>query len=114
MKQGSPRFIRPLSLLIAAIWCGGCVTQGNFPNRVAETQCDWAYRCGESIADIAFGSPQKCVDTIEAEWAKVVDNCEDWNGKEASKCLDSIEERKCVDLSGMSKACKVLAVTCGG
>lgn len=114
MKQRSFRFARPLSLLVAAVSLSGCVTQGNFPSRIAETQCDWAYQCGESLADIAFGSPEKCVDTLEERWTKVVDECDDWNGKEASKCLDSIEERKCVDLSGMSKACKILTTTCAG
>lgn len=112
MKQRSLRMARPLSLLIAALWCGGCVTQGNFPNRVAEAYCDKAYRCSETASDILFGSPQNCVDEIETMYTKIVEDCEDWDGKEAAQCIDSVEESSCTELGSAAKPCRVLTAVC--
>lgn len=112
MKHCSLRFARPLSLLIAALSCGGCITQRNFPNRAAEAHCDKAYRCSEVIADGVFGSPQRCVDQVEEMYANLVDDCEDWDAKRAAECIDGIEESSCTAIASAAKPCRVLAAIC--
>lgn len=112
MKHRSLRFARPLSLLIAALSCGGCVTQRNFPNRAAETYCDKAYRCSEAISDGIFGSPQGCIDQVENMYVNLTEDCEDWDGRRAAECLEAIENSGCLELASAAKPCRVLTAIC--
>lgn len=100
------------SLLAGAVLFSGCVTQAGFPNKMAEASCDKFYECSKTLTNAAFQTPEKCVQTLESAYDKVVADCKDWDGKRAAKCIDEIEEAKCGSVKINAEPCADLMVIC--
>lgn len=101
-----------VSLLAGAMLLSGCVTQAGFPNKIAEATCEKYYECSKTLANATFQAPEKCVETIESVYDRVVEDCKDWDGKRAAKCIDEIEDRECGSLSINAEPCADLLVIC--
>lgn len=100
------------ALLCGSLLLGACVTQSNFPAKVAEAECEKFFECGRSLAEVAFGDIDNCIDKVEQVYDNVVANCDDWDGRVASKCIDVIEDASCSSIKIDSKPCEELVDIC--
>lgn len=100
------------ALLCGAVLLSSCITQGNFPKRIAEAECDKFYECSKSVAELAFGDPENCVEKVEIVYDRLVEDCKDWDGRKASQCISEVEDSSCSKISIDTEPCEELASIC--
>ena len=95
---------------LAGLIAGACVTESNFAQRFAEAACDRAERCEDKLG---IKSPyNKCVKELEKIGEDLLDECKDYNGSLAYKCLQDSEELGCLS-EKQPKSCKDFNKECG-
>lgn len=113
MKLRSRSLVRFVPLFSIVALMSGCITQSGFPNRIAEASCSKFYECSKTAANLLFKSEEKCVQKLEEDvYGPIVDDCKDWDGKRAAKCIDNIEDRECGSLKIDLNPCEDLTAIC--
>lgn len=109
----TPR-LRSLALLLTAgafaTSLGACISENNFADRYSETLCDKAAQCAKKD-DLEFDK-KSCISSSKDIYESVLDECDDYSGTLAHKCLKESEDQGC-SASKIPDPCKDFNDKCG-
>ena len=106
--------MRPFSLIstlaVSAIVANACIAESNFADRFTEAGCDREKRCWDD-ANGTFDM-KACKENGKSAAESLLDECTDYDGGLAYKCLRDIKKQAC-DSYEQTKDCKEFNKNCG-
>jgi len=94
-----------------AIMLGACISENNYAERYAEVTCDKQHECVKKAGGDP-GSKSDCINEFESIFEAVIDECDDYSGTLAHKCLKEAEDAGC-NSSKIPDPCKEFNDKCG-
>lgn len=101
-------------LVVGTAAASGCIAKGNFPERSAKVYCDKLKECDPENYDLVEANGG-CEDQAKAAAEDSLDQCDDYKGGLAYKCLQQAKKQSCEDFNaGKSlSACDDFNDACG-
>lgn len=99
-----------LALLLALL--AGCVTEENFPRKLADASCDWMQECQRSLFEALYSDPADCEADAESGILDVMDVAEaagcTFMEDAAPDCIDAARSASCTDSPLDVSACDLV------
>jgi hypothetical protein len=106
--------MRPITLVLtlaaSALVAQACIAESNFAEKFAEAGCDQEKRCWDDSYGEFDG--KACRENAKETFEMLLDECADYDGRLAYKCLQDVEDQKC-DEYEETKACREFNKSCG-